>query len=307
MHSTHQSTSAVSRDTETTYLLRQQLERTDTGQLVVTSLTIAQGTNNQHASILRIIRNNIEDLEEFGRVGFEIAPFETAGGTQRREIAKLNEPQSSLVLTYLRNNEKVKIFKKALVKAFYEMAQRLAEPRPAPADMSRMEILQLAMAAEQENQALRAQAELDAPKVSYMDHFVADNDYHLLRSVASDLNVGERDLRNALRFSGWIYVDSSRRRTSKGEIVTEYQWSEYADKKPYFHRVMNHEAPLFKGNVPYTLKVTTMGAAAISRLVARINAKYGSVKVALPLLEAEHEARRTKNITTPDDGSTGLW
>lgn len=306
MFTTHDATPPAPQDTETAALVKRQLERTDAGQIVVTSLTIAQGTENQHASILRIIRDNIEDFEEFGRVGFEIAPFETAGGTQRREIAKLNEPQSTLLLTYLRNNERVKVFKKALVKAFYELAQQLAEGRPAPADMSRMEILQLAMAAEQENQALRAQAELDAPKVSYMDHFVADNDYHLLRSVASDLNVGERDLRAALRYSNWIYMDSCRRRTSKGEIVTEYQWSEYADKKQYFHRVMNHEAPLFKGNVPYTLKVTTPGAAAISRLVARINAKYGSVKAALPLLEDEYQQRKALGSGKRDDAAS-LW
>lgn len=38
------------------------------------------------------------DLEEFGRVGFEIAPFETSGGTQRREVATLNERMEHLVV-----------------------------------------------------------------------------------------------------------------------------------------------------------------------------------------------------------------
>lgn len=52
-----------------------------------TSLIIAEGTENQHASVLRLVRENLEDFEEFGRVGFEIQTFETAGGPQNRTIA----------------------------------------------------------------------------------------------------------------------------------------------------------------------------------------------------------------------------
>lgn len=60
-----------------------------------TSLMIAEGTENQHASVLRLVRENLEDFEkfgregfeEFGRVGFEIQTFETAGGPQNRTIA----------------------------------------------------------------------------------------------------------------------------------------------------------------------------------------------------------------------------
>ena len=47
------------------------------GELRVSSLIIAGRTENQHASVLRIIRDNLADFESFGRVGFEIAPFET--------------------------------------------------------------------------------------------------------------------------------------------------------------------------------------------------------------------------------------
>ena len=52
-----------------------------------TSLIVAKGTESQHASVLRLVRENLEDFEEFGRVGFEIQPFETAGGPQKRTIA----------------------------------------------------------------------------------------------------------------------------------------------------------------------------------------------------------------------------
>ena len=55
------------------------------------------------------------------------APFDTAGGTQNREIAFLNEQQTTLLITFMTNTPKVVKFKIALVKAFYEMRQALAQ------------------------------------------------------------------------------------------------------------------------------------------------------------------------------------
>lgn len=49
------------------------------GVATTTSLLVADGTANEHASVLRLVRDNLADFEEFGRVRFEIRPFETAG------------------------------------------------------------------------------------------------------------------------------------------------------------------------------------------------------------------------------------
>jgi len=240
--------------------------------LVVSSVAIAEGTGNQHKSMIRLIRDNYADFEEFGRVRFENAPMETAGGTQWREIAQLNEQQATLLMTYLRNSEQVRAFKKALVKAFYEMAQQLAKPAaPAPSEMSRLEILQLAMQAEQERAALAAKVEQDAPKVDYVDTFVADEDLVTIRTLASDLKIGESELRELLIAKKWIYRQSTTRwSNSEARLVPIYRYSAFADKKAYFQAVMNHEAPRFKGEVMHTLKVTAAGAAAIARLVANM-------------------------------------
>lgn len=98
---------------------------------MTTSLAIAEGTENTHDAILKMVRKYISSLQEFGRVGFEIEPFETKGGIQSREVAFLNEPQATLLITFLRNSEIVVRFKVALVKAFYELRDRTAVP-PAP-------------------------------------------------------------------------------------------------------------------------------------------------------------------------------
>ncbi|WP_024819630.1 hypothetical protein [Arthrobacter sp. 31Y] len=74
--------------------------------------------------------------------------------------------------------------------------------------------------------------------------------------------------------------------------MTEHLWSEYAAKKTYFHRTVNHQAALFKGNVFYSLKITPAGASAIGRLVEKITNEHGSLKAALPILEARYNARK---------------
>lgn len=95
------------------------------GSPVVSSAVIAEGVGKEHKPVIRLVRDNQEDLEEFGRVRFENAPFETAGGQQSREVALLSEPQATLLLTYMRNNDVVRAFKKRLVKAFFEMREKL--------------------------------------------------------------------------------------------------------------------------------------------------------------------------------------
>ena len=94
------------------------------GDAVTSTTAIAAGTENEHASVIALVRKYQGDLGEFGRVRFEVEPFETAGGMQTREIALLTEPQSTLLLTYMRNTDIVRAFKKKLVREFWELVQQ---------------------------------------------------------------------------------------------------------------------------------------------------------------------------------------
>jgi phage regulator Rha-like protein len=75
------------------------------GVATTTSMRIANGTDNDHPSVLRLIRDNLADFEEFGLVGFEIAPRPSGQhGGGDVTIAILNEEHATLLLTYMRNN-----------------------------------------------------------------------------------------------------------------------------------------------------------------------------------------------------------
>jgi phage regulator Rha-like protein len=93
---------------------------------MTTSLAIAEGTENTHESVIKLVRKYVEDLQEFGTFGFEI---QKSGG-RPTEIAFLNEQQATLLITYLRNTDTVRRFKIALVKAFFEMRDRLRVVAP---------------------------------------------------------------------------------------------------------------------------------------------------------------------------------
>lgn len=94
------------------------------GDAVTTTLAIAEGTLNDHASVIALVRRYAPDLEEFGLLGFEIRP-RAAGqhGGGETEFALLTEPQATLLLTFMRNTEIVRAFKKKLVREFWELVQ----------------------------------------------------------------------------------------------------------------------------------------------------------------------------------------
>jgi len=106
------------------------------GSAVTTTLAIADGTENEHASVIKLVRTYEGDLTEFGLVRFEIQPRSVGQhGGGDSEYAVLNEQQSTLLLTYMRNSEVVRAFKKRLVKQFWEMAEQLRSKPLSQAQM----------------------------------------------------------------------------------------------------------------------------------------------------------------------------
>ena len=101
------------------------IAKLENGILVTDTFSIADGTQIDHASVIRLVRTYQSDLEEFGLIRFEIRPrLQGKHGGSDSEYAVLNEEQATLILTYMRNSDIVRGFKKALVKAFYELKNK---------------------------------------------------------------------------------------------------------------------------------------------------------------------------------------
>lgn len=176
------------------------------GDLFISSEIIAERTGREHASVLRVIRESIEEFEEFGRVGFEIAPFVTAGGVQHREVAHLNEQQATLLMTFMRNSPVVKAFKLELVKQFYAMRQALMAPA---VPQSLPEALRAYAVEVEQRQELEAKVKQDAPKVLFADSVAASRSTVLVGELAKILRangvqVGQNRLFELLRQEGYL-------------------------------------------------------------------------------------------------------
>lgn len=93
-------------------------------EIFTDSKVIANGTNNKHHAIQQIINKYEKDFKEFGELAFEMRPLPSG---QKEKIYLLNEEQATLLMTYLRNSDVVRKFKKNLVHQFYKMRRHILE------------------------------------------------------------------------------------------------------------------------------------------------------------------------------------
>jgi phage regulator Rha-like protein len=89
------------------------------------SKVIADGTNNQHESVVAIIRKYEKDILDFGNIDFSDLKSGKRGKPER--VYYLNAEQATFVITLLRNSKIVVKFKKELVRQFYAMRRFILE------------------------------------------------------------------------------------------------------------------------------------------------------------------------------------
>ena len=102
------------------------------GEPFTTSDIIAKGTRNSYRSVQRLIEFHKKALETFGIMRFEI----TLSGKRGRpkKVYSMNEPQATLLVTFMSNTEIVVKFKTELVRQFFEMRAALQKQQIARAE-----------------------------------------------------------------------------------------------------------------------------------------------------------------------------
>jgi len=236
-----------------------------TGQPVTTSLIIAEGTQNQHKNVLELIRHYLNDLEEFGRVAFKTEPFETAGGTQKREIVYLTERQATLLLTLMRNSEIVVTFKKNLVKAFWQLAEQVAEQIAAKkAEMERLltcprsELLTMCAEVQKENEELTEKITYLEPKAKALDRIATANGSLTITDAAKNLRVKPKELVLWLQSKGWCY-----RRTHSSPMMG---YQDKIDQGFLEHKVRTYTTADGVERLADQVRVTSKGMVKLSSL-----------------------------------------
>ena len=180
---------------------------------VTTSLAIAEGTKTQHKNILELVRTYQADLEEFGSLAFETRVTRSDGrGGEPTQYAQLNEQQATLLMSYMKNTEIVRSFKKGLVRAFFEIAKQLKN-RPV-ANLNDPDTLRaLLMDYSAEVKALNATVTnkeqviaAQAPKVEAFNRLEAATDGAMcITNAAKCLQIRPKVLFDYLKAKNWIY------------------------------------------------------------------------------------------------------
>ncbi|PAV10899.1 hypothetical protein CBG25_01005 [Arsenophonus sp. ENCA] len=158
-----------------------QLVEIKKSDLVANTIAIAEGVKKDHDTIIKLVDRNKADLEEFGSLGFEIRMVERSqGGGRSLRVAFLNEQQTTLLITYMRNNDIVRAFKKKLVSDFFRMRKALASKK-MDRNTARLEYKPMTDAIKHEREA---QGKTIAPH-----HF--SNEADLINRIALDMTAAK--------------------------------------------------------------------------------------------------------------------
>lgn len=101
------------------------LVKTDGKKAFTTSQIIAEGSGIEHRSVMRLIREHAENVNDISLTAIQITRLKTAGRSV--DIALLDEAQATFLISLMKNSKTVVKFKKKLTQEFFRMRDRLAE------------------------------------------------------------------------------------------------------------------------------------------------------------------------------------
>lgn len=118
-------------------LFNQNLVEERNGELLVSSLVIAENVNYEHQSVIRLINTYKKQFEEFRPMDLKSSGIN--GTSNYQTWYDLDENQTTFLFTLMKNNEHTVNFKLNLTKAFSMMKNKLFQNNlPTPLETARM-------------------------------------------------------------------------------------------------------------------------------------------------------------------------
>jgi len=144
---------------------------------------------NKTTQVKELITDNLSDFEEFGKIRFETEAIKNSKNRINQQITYfLNEPQATLLLTFMRNSKKIKKFKVLLVKEFFKMRSILRTTTPKTQFQELQETLEFIDIFDKFSEKIENRSKIELLK---LDDFLTKSEK---RSVLDILNI---DLKNS--------------------------------------------------------------------------------------------------------------
>ncbi len=118
-------------------LFNQEIVQEIEGELLVSSLVVADNVGYEHRAVIQLINSYKHDFEELAPMHFKCSG--TNGTSTYKTWYELNENQVTFLFTLMKNNEHTVKFKLSLTKAFSIMKNKLLQKQlPSPLETARM-------------------------------------------------------------------------------------------------------------------------------------------------------------------------
>ncbi|WP_205010659.1 phage antirepressor KilAC domain-containing protein [Nitrosomonas oligotropha] len=201
--------------------------------LTMSSREIAELTSSTHDNVLKTIRS----LASKGVVSGNETPYIHPQNGQTYQEIRLSYRDTMVVVSGYSVELRAKI-----IDRWQELEHQVNNPI---ANLSRKDLLKLALESEEENERLRLEVKELAPKAEALDLISADKDALTITEVAKILGMKRKDLTARLNAEGWIYRLNGAwvayDRYIKNGYLT-YKEAKYTDetsgqecRKPYCH------------------------------------------------------------------------
>lgn len=166
--------------------------------LTMSSLEVSQLVDSRHdkvkQSIERLAERGVISLPPMGEVS------NTGPGPKTISVYSLGKRDSLIVVAQLCPE-----FTARIVDRWQELEAKQAQPAMNPANLSRLQLIEMAMVAEQERLALEVQVNELAPKAEALDKIANADGLLNLTAAAKALQVQPKRLFSYLRECRWIY------------------------------------------------------------------------------------------------------
>lgn len=234
---------------------------------VADSRLIAQELNIQHKNLLETIKTHQKSIEDnFGQLTFQTETVQNSVGAKNEiKIAYLTEDQCLFITSLSKNTERVVSLKAKIVKSFQAARKLVATTQ---AELSRMDILEMAMKAERERMALENQNrqlmqknEVLSEKAEYVDKVLSSESGHATTIIAKELGMSAVTLNKLLEGLGVQYM------TKAGEWVLKaaHQNKGYVESRT--HAYLSNDKFTTKTKIYFVW--TELGRKFIHELVTR--------------------------------------
>lgn len=220
----------------------------------MSSREIAELCEKQHGHVCRDIESLNEIYLKMGlsKIGEGYYTHPNTGSQQHREFI-LNKDQCVDLVTGYKPEVRIRINRR-----WSELEEQNKQPR----ELSRLEIIRIALEAEEENQALRGQISVLEPKAQALEVFANTDSTYTIRDCAKTIGISEKKLIQLLLDKGWVYRDQSKRLQP---------YSQKCDQKIFINRpskVIKNSAG--EEHVYLHMRVTAYGLTRITGLVNKM-------------------------------------